>query len=55
MNLDKVYREDAERILSHPLEQFIGTVESQTNLFFRPGDSADDFLAQIDALIKQQQ
>lgn len=55
MNRDGISRKDAERILSHPLEQFISDIEPQANLFFRPGDSTDDFLAQLDALIKQQQ
>lgn len=55
MNRNGILREEAERILSHPLEQFINDIEPQANLFFRPGDSADDFLAQLDALIKQQQ
>lgn len=55
MNRDGISKEEAERILSHPLEQFIGDMEPQANLFFRPGDSADDFLAQLDALINQQQ
>lgn len=55
VNRDGISRQNAERILSHPLEQFISELESQTNLFFQPGDSTDDFLAQLDALIKQQQ
>lgn len=55
MNRDEISREEAKRILSHPLEQFISDIELQANLFFRPGDSTDDFLAQLDALIKQQQ
>lgn len=51
MNRDGISREDGKRILSHPLEQFIGDIEPQANLFFRPGDSMNDFLAQLDALV----
>ncbi len=51
MSRDGISREDAERILSHPLEQFIIDMEPRANLFFRPRDSIDDFLVQLDALI----
>ena len=51
INRDMVSIEDAKRILSHPLEQFVRDLESQAHLFFRPGDSMEDFLAQIDAFI----
>ena len=54
MDRDKVLREDAERILLHPLEQFVSDLASQANLFCRPEDSLENFLAQLDALIKQQ-
>ena len=53
MDRDKVSREDAERILLHPLEQFVSDLAAQAHLFFRPEDSLEDFLAQLDALIKQ--
>ncbi len=52
MNRDGISRERAERILSHPLERFITELEPQAHLIFRPEDSLEDFLAQLDALIK---
>lgn len=55
MNRDGVSREEALHILSHPLEQFIGDLEQQSDLFFHPEDSLKDFLGKLDALIKQQQ
>lgn len=51
MDCDRISREDAERILLHPLEQFVRDLETQAHLFFRPGDSTEDFLAQLDAFI----
>ena len=53
MNRDGISREDAEHILSHPLERFIADLESHAHLLFRPEDSIMDFLGQFDALIKQ--
>lgn len=46
---------DARETLSHETEKYVSELETSTNLFFRPGDSVDDFLVQLDALIKQQQ
>lgn len=54
MDRDAVSREDARRILLHPLEQFVSDLASQAHLFFRPEDSLEDFLVQLDALIEQQ-
>jgi dephospho-CoA kinase len=48
---DEVSREDARRILLHPLEQFVSDLASRAHLFFRPENSLEDFLAQLDALI----
>jgi len=55
MNRDQINTEEARQILSHETEQYVSELEASANLFFRPGDLADDFLAQLDALIKQQQ
>lgn len=48
---DKVDRGEAERIISHETEQYIAELEPRANLFFPPGDSMEDFLAQLDAFI----
>lgn len=48
---DRVDREGAERIISHETERYIAELESQANLFFRPEDSIENFLAQLDAFI----
>src|SRR3989338_6976651 len=55
MTRDQLDENDARETLSHETEQYVSELEASANLFFRPGDSADDFLAQLDALIKQQQ
>jgi len=52
---DQLDENDARETLSHETEQYVSELEASANLFFRPGDSADDFLAQLDAFIKQQQ
>lgn len=51
MERDKIDRGRAERIISHETEQYIAELEPRANLFFRPGDSTEDFLAQLDAFI----
>lgn len=51
MNRDGISREEAEHILSHMLEKLVSTLEPKAHLFFRPGDSTEDFLAQLDAFI----
>jgi len=53
VNRDRISKEEAISILSHPLERFIADMEPQSNLVFRPEDSLEDFLARLDALIKQ--
>lgn len=50
---DKVSRNEAEHVLSHPLERFIIDIESQAHLLFRPENSLEDFLDQLDTLIRQ--
>lgn len=55
MARDQLDENDARETLSHETEKYVSELETSTNLFFRPGDSADDFLVQLDALIKQQQ
>lgn len=54
MKRDKVSRENAVRVLSHPLEQFISDMEPQADLFFRPENSIEDFLDQLDDFVRQQ-
>ena len=51
MARDQISEDEARRILSHETEQYVSELEPQANLFFRPVNSTDDFLAQIDALI----
>lgn len=54
MARDQINGKEARRILSHETEQYVSELESQANLVFRPEDSLEDFLARLDALIKQQ-
>lgn len=54
INRDGVARGDAERILAHPLERFVADLEPEARLLFRPEDSIDNLLAQLDMLIGQQ-
>lgn len=51
MERDKVDRNKAEQIILHETEWYIAELESQANLFFWPGDSIEDFLAQLDVFI----
>lgn len=51
MARDQISENEARRILSHETEQYVSELELQANLFFRPGDQMEDFLAQLDALI----
>lgn len=51
MARDKISENAAREILSHETEQYVSELEPRANLFFRPGDSTDDFLAQLDAFI----
>lgn len=54
MARDRINEEEARRILSHGTEHYVSELEPQANLVFRPEDSLEDFLARLDALIKQQ-
>ena len=49
---DQINTEEARRILSHETEQYVSELASQAHLFFRPGDSLEDFLVRLDTLIK---
>lgn len=55
MARDQLDENDARETLSHETEKYVSELEASANLFFRPGDSTDNFLAQLDVLIKQQQ
>jgi len=48
---DQINIEEARRIITHKTEQYVSELESQAHLLFRPGDSMEDFLAQLDAFI----
>lgn len=48
---DQISESWARQILSHETEQYVSELEPQANLFFRPGDSIDSFLAQLDTLV----
>ena len=53
INRDSISIEEAERIVSHPLEQFVSEFEHIAHLLFRSGDSTENFLAQLQVLIKK--
>ena len=53
INRDSISLEDAERIVSHPLEQFVSEFEHIAHLLFRSGDSTENFLAQLQVLIEK--
>ena len=51
MSRDGISKDDAERILSLPLEQSVISLELQADLVFQPENSVNDFLAKLDALM----
>lgn len=55
MARDQLDENDARETLSHETEKYVLELEASANLFFRPGDSVENFLVQLDALIKQRQ
>lgn len=48
---DEISEDAVQEILSHETERYVSDLEPQANLFFRPGDSTNDFLTQLDALV----
>ena len=53
MNRDSILMEEAECIIAHPLEQFVSGLEYVSNLLFRPGDSTENFLTQLEVFIEK--
>lgn len=51
MARDRIDGNEARQILSHETERYVSELESQANLFFRPGDPTKDFLVQLDVFI----
>lgn len=54
MTRDQLDENDARETLSHETEQYVSELEPRVHLFFRPGYSIEDFLAQLETLIRQQ-
>lgn len=50
---DQINEGEARRILSHETEQHVSELESKAQLLFRPENSLEDFLNQLDTLIRQ--
>lgn len=53
MARDEISEDEARRILSHETEHHVSELEPKAHLFFRQEDSLKDFLAQLNAFIKQ--